>query len=66
MKADIELVRKTFGDRIPVFVYTGYEWKEAANHPVVRMADYVKVGSYRQDLPPGEFASSNQRMEKLS
>lgn len=66
VRADIELVRKAFGVKIPVFVYTGYEWEEAADHPVLRMANYVKVGAYRQDLPPGEFASSNQRMEKLS
>lgn len=65
IKTDVELVRKAFKAQVPVFIYTGYDWEEAKTHPLLNLASYVKVGSYRQDLPPGEFASSNQRVEKL-
>jgi len=63
---DVELVRKIFKAKIPLFVYTGYDWEEAVGHPLLHFADYLKVGSYQQDLPPGELASSNQKVKKLS
>lgn len=66
VKSDVELVRKTFKAKIPLFVYTGYDWEEALEHPLLLLADYVKVGPYQPDLPPGELASSNQKVKKLS
>jgi organic radical activating enzyme len=66
IEGDVKLVQKAFDVQVPVFIYTGYEWEKAKTHPILRLASYVKVGPYRQDLPPGEFASSNQRVEKLS
>ena len=63
---DVSLVRSVFG-RLPLLVYTGHEWaEELKRHPVVRMANYLKVGPYLKDIPPGRYASGNQRLVVLS
>lgn len=64
---DINMVKKAFNKNVPVFVYTGYEWsEELKNHPVVRIASYLKVGPYNEELKcPGRFASSNQKVVEL-
>lgn len=68
---------------IKVVVYTGYdslkdatedwvrknEGKSIFDHPLVKAANYIKIGSYRRDIPRKEgsaLASGNQRMFKIT
>lgn len=66
---DINLVKEIFNPgipRMPVLIYTGYEWSDSLKeHPIVRLAEYLKVGPYRKEIPPGRYASGNQRLIRL-
>ncbi len=49
---DIDMVKKAFGTKLPILVYTGYEWDEGLlDHPLVKVADYLKCGPYKPDVP---------------
>jgi organic radical activating enzyme len=67
---------------LQVVIYTGYEslqdaasgwlesnpYKSALQHPFLKEADYIKIGSYRKDVPQNEgssLASGNQKMFRV-
>lgn len=67
---------------LQVVIYTGYEslqdavsgwlefnpYKSPLQHPFVKEADYIKIGSYRKDVPQNEgssLASGNQKMFRV-